>query len=222
MNQLKFLPKLSTTGIFSVSTIALCLFASSNAEAINIVFDPGTVGSSFQNQTISFTDLNGTNLNGQMLDVDFLFDDMKHLELKFNDFIPTNFSYSVQLTLFHNAEILDSLPLSVNGFLSDENGNSIAAPFILFIGQGPTVSVDYGLAFIESSVDSLIHHGIHFDITLPNIIGVVTGGQLDLEITSPTGEITVGQWEAIPEPSTLFGLFTISGILLGVKKPIIK
>ena len=222
MNKLKFSPKLRNTGIFSVSTIALCLFASSNSQAINIVVDPGTVESSFQNQTISFTDLNGTNLNGQMLDVDFLFDDMKHLELKFNDFIPTNFSYTVQLTLFHNAEIPDPLPQSLNGFLSDKNGNSIATPSILFIGQASTVILDYGLIFIESSVDSLIHHGIHFDITLPNTIGVVTGGQLDLEINSPTGEITVGQWEAIPEPSTLFGLFTISGVLLGVKKPIIK
>jgi hypothetical protein len=36
----------------SGSTMALCLFASGNAQAINIIVDPGTVGSSFQDQII--------------------------------------------------------------------------------------------------------------------------------------------------------------------------
>ncbi|MGB5771338.1 MAG: PEP-CTERM sorting domain-containing protein [Crocosphaera sp.] len=202
----------------SGSTMALCLFASGNAQAINIIVDPGTVGSSFQDQIIPFNDLNDTNLNGQVLDVDFLFDDMKHLELNFNDFSPTEFFYNVRLTLFHNAGTLDPLPPFPTGFLSDENGNSIAMTESVLVGQVPIGSVNYELSFNENSVDNLIHHDIHFDITLPNVAGMVTGGQLELGITSPTGAITVGEWEPIPEPSTVFGLLTISGIGLGLKK----
>ncbi len=177
--------------------VVLAPFGARDAKAIEILIDPGDVGSSFAIQNFPISDLNGTPLNGQSMSLDFVMDDMKHLELNID---PLDiFGYRVSLSLELDNTAPD--PPVPTGFLSDENGVNIATPDFVssnfFTGPG----IVYGLRFNPSTADGLIHHDIHFEITLPKAESTVTSGTLVLHSDPDFSEIVVGAW--VPEPSTL-------------------
>lgn len=76
----------------------------------------------------------------------------------------------------------------------------------------------YSLSFTEPSADGVIHHGIRFEATLPAADALVTEASLGLLITSPEGEIRVGDWGRVPEPSTFFLITTGALGLLGLRR----
>jgi hypothetical protein len=219
MSKPNLLQKLAIAGMAGCSTLALNLLSPINAEAIDLdfVIDPGNVGDSFQSKTFDFDLLNGQPLNGDSVTLDVLFDNMKHLELDFNNSDPTSeYVYNAVLKLSHDLGVIPSGDLVNDGFLSDETGASIATA--TFPGGGGSLTdVFYTLGFTESSVDGLIHHDIHFQFDLFNG-GTITDGELELSISSPNGTITVGEWEPVPEPGTILGLLAVAGLGLGLKR----
>ena len=206
--------------VLLVSYLAITgnVYITNDVQAATITVNPGLVGSTFENQSIPFNDLNNTNLNGQRIDVDFIFSDMKHLVPRFDINPPPRNFYTIELVLSHNGGF-PAGPNLISGFLSDEKGNSIAVANPANIQRQPNL-LTYRLQF-DQTVDDLIHHDIHFDINLPNANNaVITGGQLDLEIRSPRAVIEVGEWEKVPEFNSNFGFLTliIIGVILKISK----
>lgn len=59
-----------------ITGLSCALFAAAPAVATDVSIDPGAVGATFTDQTFTFSEVNGTPMNGQDLTVEFIFDDM--------------------------------------------------------------------------------------------------------------------------------------------------
>ncbi len=63
-----------------LTVVALVTVIPASANAATLI-DPGNVGDTFASRTASFSDFNGTTFAGQVLELDFVFDAMKHVEI---------------------------------------------------------------------------------------------------------------------------------------------
>jgi hypothetical protein len=143
-------------------------------------------------------------LNGQGIILDFIFDDLKGLELTFLDTNPnTTYFYSTQVFFNVDTAAFPGFPTLTADFLSDTNGSPIASGSTL-IGFQDSGVFGFSVGFDEDEVDGLIHHDIHYELIFPNNPTMqVTNATLKLSITDPSGFITV-----VPEPSILLLLGT--------------
>lgn len=213
MNKLKFLAKCL---IVSVSGTAVLTF-SIKSEAITIGIDPGNIGDPACNSGCNYDLQPDIPLNGNELILDFQFNNMKHVEVESIPGLPgTGFSVIGELSL--NGVLLNDLFLSGDIFLSDENGNDLGVPAesasVGVIGFSGENSLEFSGTF--TGFGSVIFHDIHYSFTLPNIANLaITEGQLQFEgFNIPGNPTEVGEWEKVPESSSVISLlaFTVLGI----------
>ena len=191
-------------------TLTVGLFFVSNTTAVEIVVDPGAVGSTSGSIAMPFSTLNGQSLDGSNFVLDFVFPDMKYIEA-IMDGDPAFVEASAQLTTDGSASF--GIGSIGGGFFSDENGDPVLTAGALAYGT----SGSPGLFVIEFNVQLTADqnfHDVHFGTpawTWPTASNTqITGGQLVLTGSSST--LTVGEW-SVPEPAilALFGI-GIAGI----------
>ena len=173
------------------------------AQAVVIHIDPGNIGETFTDRSFAFTELDGQDLDGSAVALDFVFAP-KQLQVASPG---GRFDFLVS---FEIPSGLTSVPPSPTAFLSDENGNSLTSSFIASVGQSvgaPPNRVRYGAFF---NLPPLSFQGLRFSITLPTFSAAqVSNARLDID--GVAGDfLTVGaqQSQQVPEPATLalFGL----------------
>jgi len=196
-------------GILILSVVAMFLIALP-AKALEIPIDPGAVGTSFTEKTFNLDDnFLGMPFDGASLEIDFVFSDMKNLEIAFNDITGTGYSCSANIIFYHDQNSFLGAPNTPTGYLSDEEGLPVASPWALGAG-GNVLWFQYNLIFNED-YDGLVFHDIHFDLTLPDLTPEaisVASAELNLHIGSPQGEFRVVESAAVPEPATMLFLGT--------------
>ena len=192
--------------------VLLVLGLGGGAQAVVIPIDPGNIGETFTNRSFAFTQLDGQNLDGSAVALDFVF---APKQLQVASMGVFNFQVSFEIP-----SLLTFVPPPASPFLLDENGNSIPTSFLASVGQtlgAPPNRITYG-AF--ASLPPLSFQGVRFLITLPTFgAGQVSNARFD--INGPSGDLlTVGaQSQQIPEPATLalFG-FGLAGLGWAVRR----
>jgi hypothetical protein len=153
---------MTKTLLSSAAFAALVLVAERSYAAI--IIDPGQVGSTFTSLTIPFDDLNGMQLDGSpiVLDFDFVFADMKFLEVGFLPNTPVNGVY-VEVVLFLDAALEDENLSLPDGFLSDVNGDPLTVEVVsrTTASKSTPPTVAKGLFFGDGLVDGLSFYDIH-------------------------------------------------------------
>jgi hypothetical protein len=191
------------TGKRILAAAAVFALASSSANAA-IIIDPGNVGDSFASRSVTFDDLNNISFAGQVLELHFVFDAMKHIEITG---APSPFDwYYIDVSLMHtpsgNDTAVVAFPPDEDLYLSDENGDPVLG-YDAWLQNSPGATVGFRLYFSPSV--GLVYHDIHASIALPSTGETITGGAitwLDTGYTNGVGG------SAVPEPTTLalFGL----------------
>jgi hypothetical protein len=178
--------------------------SAATARADTILINPGDPGDSFQSDTFPFTDLNGTALLGQTLDLDFVFTDNKFLTALFD-----SGTYRITLTLIHTGDN-DTAPAGIAVNLSNQGGGNIQdASATTTLAAGP--SLTYRGEF--DNADGLAHFDVHFDAPLPSLSPhTIVAATISFAVTDPAegNEIVVGQAEPISTASTFVGLLSMS------------
>ena len=178
--------------------------ATGNASGATISIDPGPLGNVGPSILREFSDLNGTVLNGQDLELDFVFDLMKHVE------IPDSVTqFTAQINVFTDIPTETS---PATGFLSDENGDPILVGLTSGGATTTQPSFSAGVFFLDTPTN-LIFHDVHLSLAAPTNGAMVTTAFLQLT-TFGDSDLIVGQWVAsnVPEPVTA----TLSLMGLGV------
>jgi len=188
-----------------VCFVAMAAIWRTEAQCQTVAIDPGAVGSSFAFKSIPFTELDGTTAAGQTVDLDFVFSDMKHVELDFFADPAPNFATFAAISLILNFNTTDLPPFlgPIDSYLSDELGNPVLGPSV------PHTYRDIGLAGLvapqpnHNDHEGLVFHDVHFSFDLANQPGLqVTGAQLEFTFFDPPqGDFIVGSW--VPEPATI-------------------
>jgi hypothetical protein len=183
---------------------ALALYSIGNgASATTIVVDPGPVGTAQSSYSLSFGDLNDTPLDGRTVSLDFVFDGMKHIEA-----VPLeNTNYRVKLHIGTGPSQSESVPTGT-AFLSNEIGDPLF-PASDVLTKADTMSWAY--IFDTPLTNGLLHHDVHFNVSLPTIAGqAISFGSLQLELSPFVRDkpwLIVGEWTStpsVPEPATIF------------------
>ena len=185
--------------VFAV--LAMSIFPSFS-HAVIIPVDPGPIGSKFFIKNIPFTEMDGQALDGSSVILDFVFTDMKQLEIV-DTFSPSNTGF-FRVIFDTNGLTTDPAPFpsNVDGFLSDEFGFSILDATS---GGGQASTGDQGKATINFNnlSEGIVFHDVHIVLDLPNIpSGQITAARfffasddVSLQVGRSTG--------AVPEPATL-------------------
>ena len=173
----------------------------------DITVDPGPIGTMFTDFSTPVTDLNGQLLNGETLNIQFVFTGLR--ELRFD--VPPVTTLTVTLTIS-----------------SDSTG--FTDPFVDFVAPIDTVLTDGsgGLVRLRDSVSidnpgggvlSLVGlfngpvtdevGGVYMQLTLPEEGGAssITGATFHIALSSTDGKVTV----IVPEPGAL-ALLALSGL----------
>ena len=177
--------------------------------ALTIPIDPGNVGDTVDWTNIyNFTNLNGTDLNGQTLSLDFVFTDSKYLEPN----LPDALDIYLQLTVDSGSYAL----AGPSGYLFNELGTSIlgsSAGYASVIPSGADNILKYTLFFQEYD---FAFHGVNFDINLPT--GNSSIKSASIKFNPDDNHLVVGA-TPVPEPATLLLLGSgLVGILLNKKR----
>ena len=190
------------TSITAAAVATLMISATAGAATISI--NPGNVGDTFTQREVAFGDLNGTALGGQQLLLDFVFTDLKYLQVEGTQTI-------VKVVLITDVPTATTQSLALDGYLSDIGGASIhTADFTSStLIAGATVLVDYILDFgpIPTSTQ---YYDVHFTLNMPTLAGTVTGGSVFLSNGKDAEPLEVGQ---VPEPATL-SLMALGGLAM--------
>ncbi len=171
---------------------------------------------------ISFSDLNGTLVNGSSLSIDFSFSGNEFVSL----FSNTTPFFEVGVTLKTNAGTSPGFVSDPSGYLIDQNGNAIPNGGVTGRSEGSDGSTVVGLfpLLLDSGgtpnpalTFPLDFYGVHFSFTLPNDPSVtVVGADFTLFGRGPSSEFAVGP--LVPDSGSAFLLFSIAiGVLLAVR-----
>ena len=172
---------------------ALSLGAIGSARATTINLDLGARHHVTWKVTNSFAALNGTDLQGQTLSLDFTFSHGEFVRL----FTITNNSFVALLKLQTNSSDMVDF-LNGTGFLVDKHGNPLEAPQQLGSASGNNGSLAAGLfPLLPGDLQRpLDFFGIHFDLTLPVSPSISITGEEFLFRSDRRGPFGVGP--AIP------------------------
>lgn len=196
-----------------VSTLAIGLWCT-QVSAIELMVDPGPVGTSGSSYSLPFSDLNETPLIGQDVSLDIVFDDMKHVET-----VPLDrTSYRVALKFSTDGVVPSLDDLNGTAYLTDGSGEALFSPAVVIVDGVGGSSPGWQYFFDTSMADAIVHHGVHFDVVLPSIDSSSIDSASLLLNTSPAARIerliTVGTWTpatSVAEPAAilplLLGLF---------------
>jgi hypothetical protein len=111
------------------------------ATTIEINLGPGAVYTDANVGPISFSDLNGTLVNGSSLSIDFSFSGNEFVRLLAN----TTSLFEVALTLRTNAGNFPGVVTDPSGYLVDKNGNAIPNAGVTATTQGSNGTTFVGL-----------------------------------------------------------------------------
>ena len=219
----------------AIFACVLSLIFVSSAHAIIIEIDPGNVGDSPGSVTITSPDILDLPADGRTVEWDFVFSDMKYVELT-NPFSAGGKKSAAVLLLNFGAEfcdVPDCVPFQrpILGtqimYLSDENGAPIPGTGVFDAGvSNGSDTAQYNIfAATDQNNPTLIYHGLHFNITLPVVDGLaptevdgllptITSATLSLAGAFQPEDRIIGQWIPIPPALWLFssGLLGLIGI----------
>lgn len=185
--------------VFLPVACLLALVLGGSAGALEIVIDPGPVGSEPPALFFDVPELVGVELAGQDLTLDFVLASHKHLEVDFGTV--TNDLAWIQLNVTHDAGAALGQPTADQFFLGDENGVPVVEHTLL-----PAFAVDFFRVQSQiprDKVDGAIFHTIHFAFALNDAPGAfITDAQLVLEFDFE-GVYRVGEWTDMPGPGVL-------------------
>lgn len=191
-----------------------------HATTIDISLGPPGVltGINAQLGPISFSDLNGTLVNGSSLSLDFSFTNNEFVRL----FSNTTTSFEVGLTLLTDAGTDPGVVVNGTAYLVDQNGNALPGSGITGRSSSSNGSSSIGLFPLLPPNSSLTFpldfYGVHFNFTLPNDPLVnVTGGDLTFFGAGPNSQFAVGP--QVPDTGSTWLLFLIgtSGLLAAAR-----
>jgi hypothetical protein len=197
----------------------LALAGAGELQATTIGIDlgpPGNyAGANSQLGPISFSDLNGTPVNGSSLSLDFFFTNNEFVRL----FASTTPLFDVSLNLITNAGTFPGLLTAQSDYLIAEDGSVI--PGFGIVGRADSSNGSTSIGFFPLLEDAngtpnpnltfpLDFYGVHFGFTLPNDTSVsVIGG----DFTLSGAPFAVGP--QVPDTGSAWLLFLIgtSGLL---------
>lgn len=151
-------------------TIAMLLIVRTalSATTIEINLGPPAIYTNTQLGPISFSDLNGTAVNGSTLSLDFFFPSTEFVEL----FPNTTSSFEIGVNLHTNAGTFPGVVTNASADLVDQNGTAI--PRVSLIGRSDSSSGVTSFGFFpllppNTTLSSpLDFYGVDFTFTLPN------------------------------------------------------
>jgi hypothetical protein len=165
-------------GTAGVVALSLGLLAWSSAKAMPISIDLGSSPNITSYVGTTFSDLNGTQLQGQTLSLDFNFANGKFARL----FSITNPTFELAITLQTSGSGVVGF-LDGTGSLLDRSGQMLGSPVNLGSASGSDGSMIVLMFPLLSGQFStpLDFFGVHTNLTLPNASSImVTGGKFEL------------------------------------------
>ncbi len=211
--------------------IAFCLIAVvyGSVEAMPISINLGSAPNITSHVTASFSDLNGTPLQGQTLSLDFLFAGGQFARL----FSVTNPSFAALITLHTSGAGVVGF-LDGTGSLLDQTGNTVGMAEFLGSASDNEGSMSVALFPLLSGDFSapLDFFGIHTSLLLPiNLPVTVTGGDFQLISAGATPQDVFGIGPGIPRDivpesgstllllsATFFAFFATAGRVFPIRR----
>jgi len=174
---------------------------------------------------ISFSDMNGTLVNGSSLSIDFSFSGNEFVRLLAN----TTPLFEVGLTLRTNAGTSPGVVTDPSGYLVDKNGNAIPNAGVTGTAQGSNGTTFVGLfpLLLDSGgtpnpalMFPLDFYGVHFSFKLPNDPSVsVVGADLTLFGRGSGSQFVVEPLPQVPDSGSAFLLFSAAtSVLLAIRR----
>lgn len=160
------------------------------AEATPISIDLGPSPNITQHVDTMFSDLSGTQLQGQTLSLDFLFANGKFARL----FSVTDPSFAILITLNTSGSGVVGF-LGGTGYLLNQSGGALGAAESLGSVSGTDGSISAGLFPLLSGQFStpLDFFGVHTNLLLPNNSSItITGGEFQLVSAGGRGVFGIG------------------------------
>lgn len=185
-----------TKGAFGLVALFLSAIAGSSAYATPISIDLGFSPNITTQAGSAFTDLNGTQLQGQTLSLDFLFANGKFARL----FSVTSPGFKVLITLNTSGSGVVGF-LDGTGNLLDSSGSALGSPDFLGSAAGDDGSMAVALLPLSSRQFSkpLDFYGVHTSLTLPDVSSVmITGGEFQLISAGAYGRDVFGVGPGVP------------------------
>jgi hypothetical protein len=161
-----------------VAVALLTLASSEAARGVTIPINLGSPGTLATDTTISFSNLNGTGLDGLTLSVDFVFTP------EFVRLFTMTTDFSVFMTLQTSGSVGS---FSGTGYLTDSLGQPLE-PVETLGGASSSTALAVGL--LPTVGRPFTFYGVHLDLTFLTNSAVVTGGQF--ELLSNTGPFGIG------------------------------
>jgi hypothetical protein len=193
MSLKNFQPATATT--LALLTLCICTLAWSKANATQISIDLGASPNITTQVQTGFNDLDGIQLQGQTLSLDFVFTSGEFARL----FSVTSPSFTALITL--NTSGSGSVGfLDGTGYLLDENGNPLESPELLGSASGDgTMTVGLFPLLSGHFTQPLDFFGIHTDLMLPaNSSITITGGNFELLSAGITKQDVFGIGPGVP------------------------
>lgn len=221
----KNLPRLPHTACGFIA-LGLFLFAPSVSHAVPISIDLGAAPNITSQVQTTFSDLNGTLLQGQSLSLDFLFSNGKFARL----FSVTNPSFAVLITLNTTGSGVVGF-LDGTGYLLDQSGSALGSPELLGSASGSDGTMSVGLFPLLSGefTTPLDFFGVHTDLMLPNGGSIsITGGEFQLVSVGANRQDVFGIGPGVPADivpdsgSTLLLAGLTAGVLLMVRRQLFQ
>jgi hypothetical protein len=196
------------------------------ATTIQINLGPPAIYTDANLGPISFSDLNGTLVNGSSLSIDFSFSGNEFVRL----FSNTTPFFEVGVTLRTNAGTSPGFVTDVTGYLIDQNGNAIPNAGVTGTAQGSNGTTSFGLFPLllngggtpnPALTFPLDFYGVHFSFKLPNDPSVaVVGGDFTLFGRGSGSQFAVGP--LLPDSGSALLLFSTATSMLLVLRTLVS
>ncbi|GEM_PF-5473259 len=212
--------------LFLVVCATLALAVTPSGATI-IEINPGNVGDPAGVLSITSTEILGLPADGQTVEWQFIFTDMKYVELT-NPFSADSKKSAANLMLDFGADFCNSpdcVPFQrpIVGtqimYLTDMYGDPISGTGVFDTGvSNGTDTAQYNIfAAGDQNNPKLRYYGLYFNITLPNVEenGVPTITSANISLANAFSESIIGESTPVPEPSTIvlmvLGLVGLAG-----------